>query len=101
MRVMIERRWRHWPAMLALTWFGVDGCYAAYWSAVNPTALELMRDANAPASLSLFWTVGLLWMYRGSLSEMTKSVRAGARQFLLRGRRLSQPLTRGAEEPGQ
>lgn len=70
MRVMIERRWRDWPAMLFLTWFGVDGCYAAYWSVVRPAALGLMREANAPASLSLFWAVGLLWMYTGSLREL-------------------------------
>lgn len=72
MRVMLERRWRQWPAMLSLTWFGVDGCYAAYWSVVNPVALNLMRQANAPASLSLFWAVGLFWMFRGSLREFAQ-----------------------------
>lgn len=48
MRVLLERRWRAAPLALFLTWFAVDGCYALYWSAVNPRALELMRDANAP-----------------------------------------------------
>jgi NhaP-type Na+/H+ or K+/H+ antiporter len=81
MRIMVERRWRHWPVMLFLTWFGVDGCYAAYWAIVNPVALELMREANAPASLCLFWTVGLLWMYKGSLGELAQDTIA-----LLRGR---------------
>ena len=80
MRVMVERRWRHWPAMLFLTWFGVDGCYAAYWSIVNPLALDLMREANAPASLALFWTTGLLWMYKGTLEELAQEAAA-----LLRG----------------
>ena len=80
MRVMVERRWRHWPAMLCLTWFGVDGCYAAYWSIVNPVALELMRKANAPASLSLFWALGLLLMYKGPLAEFNQEAAA-----LLRG----------------
>ena len=80
MRVLIERRWRQWPAMLFLTWFGVDGCYAAYWSVVNPVALELMREANAPASLSLFWAVGLFWMYQGSLNELMQSAAAAGRR---------------------
>ena len=79
-RVIVERCWRHWPAMLLLTWFGVDGCYAAYWSIVNPVALGLMREANAPASLSLFWAVGLIWMYKGSLGELAAEAAA-----LLRG----------------
>jgi hypothetical protein len=68
--------------MLFLTWFGVDGCYWAYWSVVNPGALELMRDANAPASLSLFWTVGLFWMYQGSLKDFARSAATLARGSL-------------------
>ena len=90
MRIMLERRWRLWPVMLFLTWFGVDGCYAAYWSLVNPAALASMREANAPASLSLFWTVGLLWMYKGSLSTLAQQAAA-----IVRGR----PGRVGGERP--
>lgn len=60
-RVMVRREWRHFPLMLLLTWWTVDGCYAAYWSIVNPVALEMMREANWPASLSLYWACGLVW----------------------------------------
>ncbi len=70
MRVMVERRWRQWPAMLFWTWFTVDGCYWLYWHFKNPVALELMREANAPASLSLYWMCGLVWYYHGTLREM-------------------------------
>lgn len=70
MHVMIERRWRHWPAMLFWTWFTVDGCYALYWHFANPGVLELMREANAPASLSLYWMCGLIWYYQGALSDI-------------------------------
>jgi hypothetical protein len=70
MHVMVERRWRQWPLMLFWTWFTVDGCYWLYWHFKNPVALELMRDANAPASLSLYWTCGLIWYYRGTLREI-------------------------------
>ena len=51
LRVILERRWRHWPAMLFATWFAVDGCYWLYWRFKNPVALELMREANFPAHL--------------------------------------------------
>ena len=70
MRVLLERRWRAAPLALLLTWFGVDGCYALYWAAVDPRALELMREANAPASLSLFMAVGLVWLPRASLRSI-------------------------------
>lgn len=70
MRVLIERRWRLWPLMLFFTWFTVDGCYAIYWHFRNPVALELMREANFPASLSLYGICGLGWLYRGSLRQL-------------------------------
>ena len=70
LRVLIERRWRHFPAMLLGTWFSVDGCYWLYWRFRDPQALELMRDANFAASLALYGICGLLWLYRGSLREL-------------------------------
>jgi hypothetical protein len=79
MRVMLERRWRAWPAMLFATWFTVDGSYWLYWSSVNPAALEL-RDANFYASLSLYWACGMIWLYPGSLSELATDVRAALRE---------------------
>ena len=75
MHVLVERRWKHWPAMLLATWFTVDGCYAIYWYFRNPVALEQMRDANWPASLSLYWTCGLIWFYQGSLAQMLADLR--------------------------
>lgn len=75
MHVMVERRWRDWPLMLFLTWWCVDGCYALYWSLVNPQALDFMREANWPASLSLFWMCGLVWYWNGSLKDMMKLLR--------------------------
>src|ERR1035437_3286198 len=70
MRVLIERKWRLWPVMLFFTWFTVDGCYAIYWHFKNPAALELMRDANFLASLSLYGICGIVWLYRGSLEQL-------------------------------
>ena len=75
MRVVLERQWRMWPAMILATWFTVDGCYAIYWHFVNPAALDLMREANFPASLSLYGICGIIWLYRGSLSQLAGELR--------------------------
>ena len=82
LRVVVERRWSLWPAMLLVTWFTVDGCYAIYWYFKDPVALELMREANFPASLSLYGMCGLLWFYNGSLAEALQVRVAAARRFL-------------------
>ena len=74
LRVVLERRWRHWPAMLAATWFSVDGSYWLYWHFKNPAVLELMRAANFPASLALYGLCGALWLYRGSLKELRAEI---------------------------
>lgn len=56
--------------MLFATWFTVDGCYAIYWHFKDPVALEMMREVNFPASLSLYGICGILWLYQGSLSQL-------------------------------
>jgi hypothetical protein len=75
MRVILERRWQLWPAMLFATWFTVDGCYAIYWHFKNPAALDLMREANFPASLSLYGLCGIIWMYQGTLWRLFDEIR--------------------------
>ena len=80
MRVMLERRWKLWPAMVFFTWFTVDGCYWLYWRAVDPVALELMRDANWPASLSLYGMCGVIWLYQGSLAELAANLKQVVRR---------------------
>ena len=75
MRVVVERQWKKFPLMLFYTWFTVDGCYWLYWQFKNPQVLELMRDVNFPASLSLYGMCGLVWYYRGSLKELIHSIR--------------------------
>ena len=74
MRVILERQWKNWPAMLFATWLTVDGSYWLYWHLVNPAALEL-RDANFPASLSLYLMCGVIWLYNGSLRELLAELR--------------------------
>ena len=59
--VLVLRQYTKWPLAIFFTWWTVDGCYVVYWFLVNPSTLDLMRGANAPASLSLFLTCGLIW----------------------------------------
>ena len=54
-------RTRYWPVSLLMAWWSVDGCYAAYWSIVDPVALAAMRDVNWPASLCLYVACALVW----------------------------------------
>lgn len=76
LRVILERQWKHFPLMLFYTWASVDGCYWLYWRFKDPVALELMRDANFFASLSLYGMCGLIWLYNGSLKELLIEVTA-------------------------
>jgi hypothetical protein len=75
LRVIVERRWKSLPLALLYTWFTVDGCYWLYWHFKDPRALELMRSANFPASLSLYGMCGLVWYYRGTLREFMVEAR--------------------------
>jgi hypothetical protein len=75
-RTVVDRRWRHLPLALFLTWFSVDGSYAIYWHFRDPFVLATMRSANAPISLILFCLCGMFWLYRGSLRELYADVRA-------------------------
>lgn len=77
LRVILERQWRRWPAMLFATWFTVDGCYAIYWSFSDPAALEMMRNVNFPASLSLYGLCGIVWLCRGSLGQLLSDIKQG------------------------
>ena len=74
MRIILECKWKQFPLMLFYTWFTVDGSYAIYWYFVDPVALDMMRSANFPASLSLYAMCGLVWLYRGSLKEAVTQI---------------------------
>lgn len=69
MHVVVERQWKKFPQMLFYTWFSIDGCYWIYWHFTDPVALELMRDANFFASLSLYGMCGLVWYYEGTVKQ--------------------------------
>jgi len=73
-RVILDRRWKLWPAMLFATWFTIDGSYWLYWRFRNPLALHMMREANFLASLSLYGICGVIWLYRGSLRQLAADI---------------------------
>ncbi|MGV8991267.1 MAG: hypothetical protein ACOH1Q_07670 [Thiobacillus sp.] len=75
LRVILERKWQQFPAMLFVTWFTVDGSYAIYWYFENPVALEMMRAANFPASLSLYGMCGIIWLYQGSIKQLISELK--------------------------
>lgn len=62
LKVILHRRWRMFPLMLLAVWWTVDGCYALYWYFQDPQALALMREANWPASLSLYFACAVVWL---------------------------------------
>lgn len=77
LKVILQRRWRMFPPMLVAVWWTVDGCYALYWYFINPIALELMREANWPASLSLYFACAVVWL----LPNIWTDLQARKREF--------------------
>ena len=75
LRVIIKRQWKKFPLALLFAWFTVDGCYWLYWHFRDPVALEIMREANFLASLSLYVMCGLVWYYQGTLKEFFQALR--------------------------
>ncbi len=74
-RVLYMRKWRLLPLIIFMIWFSVDGSYAIYWHFRDPAALEAMRAANFPASLSLYLLCGMVWLYRGSVEQMVAEIK--------------------------
>lgn len=57
--VFMDRRYRHWPMALVVTWLTVDGSYWLYWSVVNPSVM--IREGQWPMSLCLYLLCGFIW----------------------------------------
>jgi len=97
LRVILQRQWKLVPAVLIATWFTVDGSYWLYWRFKDPAALDAMRSANFPASLSLFALCAIGWLYRGSLGELLSDIRA---PFKGSGTAVEETLTPSGGAPG-
>lgn len=69
-RVLIRRRLRLYPAALFAWWFTVDGSYWLYHTAMGN---EMFRLANFPASTTLYFLCGFIWLHNGSLRELLEN----------------------------
>lgn len=66
-----------WPlaalVALAVAWLVIDGDYMLYHTlAGNPT----YREDNARASTPIYFMAGVFWLYRGSLADLVRDLRA-------------------------
>lgn len=58
-------------AALFAAWFCVDGVYVLYHGFVGN---RMDREGNFRASLPLYFLAGMIWLYRGSLSELRRDL---------------------------
>ena len=58
--VVLTRQWRYLPLAVFASWWACDGVYWAYWSLVNPDALQL-RGAAFPANVMLYLLCGVIF----------------------------------------
>jgi hypothetical protein len=70
-RSFLERRYRAWPLALFYWYFTVDGCYWIYHTALGHV---MVRDGNFWASTPLYFLMGCVWLYRGSVREFVDEV---------------------------
>ncbi len=74
-RAVIGRRWSLLAGVTVTCWFCVDGSYNLWHHLVGNVTY---RDANFPASMSLFWLCAFIWVPMGSVRDIIfqpKSVR--------------------------
>jgi hypothetical protein len=69
-RVFIERRWGLMPFAFLAGWFSVDVVYSFFQFARRAHEFATLREANWPTSTCLYLLCGLIWLYRGSLTEL-------------------------------
>ncbi len=66
-RTIMRRNWRKLPEAAFWTWFTVDGCYVIYHTTVGN---EMLRAAQWPTSLCLYFLCGLIWLHDGPFREL-------------------------------
>ena len=76
-RALLERRYRARPLAVFYWYFSVDGCYWLYHTARGNM---MVRDGNFWASTPLYFLMGCVWLYRGSLREFRGDIHAAVQQ---------------------
>jgi len=75
-RIFINRRWALMPVAIMAAWLAIDGSYWLWNAHYGDEIVSALREANWLPSTCLYLICGLIWLYRGSLSELGASVRA-------------------------
>ena len=76
-RVILLRQWRYFPLAVFLAYFTIDGSYWLYHTAVGNV---MIREGNAYASTPLYFLMGMVWLWNGSLQELVAATRAALRR---------------------
>lgn len=74
-RTIIKLNWRAMPVAAFLAWLSIDGSYCLYNELLRHA---YAREANVIASTPLYFMMGLVWMWNGSLKELTSAILASS-----------------------
>ena len=66
-RIILSRKYRHFPLALFYYWFTVDG---SYWFYHTIAGNEMFREANFYASSTLYFLCGFIWLHNGTVKEL-------------------------------
>lgn len=66
-------KWTNVPAGMFMAWLSIDGSYCAYNIAVGH---PYFREANLLPSTALYFLVGMILQWRGSLYQLTLQLRS-------------------------
>jgi hypothetical protein len=76
-RTILRRDWKMFPLAAFLAWFTIDGCYVLYHTLAGNV---MLREANAYASTPLYFFMGMVWLWNGSLRELASAIVASVRR---------------------
>lgn len=75
-RTLLLRDWKMLPPAAFLAWFTIDGCYVLYHTLVGNV---MLREANAYASAPLYFLMGMVWLWNGSVRKLVSAIAASVR----------------------
>jgi hypothetical protein len=76
-RTVLRRQWRDLPLAIFLAYFTIDGCYWIYHTLMGNV---MIREGNAYASTPLYFFMGMVWVWEGSLRELVVAVRGAVKR---------------------
>lgn len=67
-RIFVSKQFKLFPLAIFFYWFTVDGSYWIYHTLMGN---EMYREANFYASTTLYFLCGFIWLFRGSLKDLS------------------------------